>query len=183
MPPSTAVTVLGLLVVFGLPTVGIYRRRTVSEVDWPLIRRMLIKNWVVVTVLVLVVGATDGLAALGLSVPSLSALIDGFLYGFIAFGGTMIAVGLVLRYTGGVTADRGSLVVFDQPIRRRLVVAITGAVVESVFFYGFAIEALLGFGSGPLIAGAAAAGGLLLFRARWSRMNALQWLPGRLFSP
>jgi len=114
----------------------------------------------------------------GFRIPSVGVFVDGLLFGFIAFAGTMLLVGLVLRFTGGVTADEASLVVFDQSLSRRLAIGTTGATVETILFFGFTIEALLAIGTAPWIAGIAAAGGVLLMRAQWDTRNALQWLPG-----
>lgn len=177
---STAVSAVGLVVIFGRPLLMRYRGSLPDDPDWPDIRRMLAQSWTVLIGVALAVTVVDGPAALGLGTPSVGALVGGFLYGFIAFAGTMILVALALRYAGGVTADRGSLVVFDQPISRRLAVATTGAVTESVLYFGFVIEALIRFGTGPWIAGAAAVAGILLSRGQWSSKNALQWLPGAI---
>lgn len=177
---STVVSAVGLVVIFGRPLLARFRGGPPNDPDWPDIRRLLARSWTVLIGVALAVTVVDGPAALGLGAPSVGSLVDGFLYGFIAFAGTMILVALALRYAGGVAADRGSLVVFDQPVSRRLAVATTGAVTESVLYFGFAIEALLGFGTGPWVAGAAAVAGVLLSRGRWSSKNALQWLPGAI---
>lgn len=179
MSLSPVLSVLVVAVAFSLPAIGFYRRRTATDdLDWPRLRRALLGNWAILLGLVLVVGITGEPGDLGLRVPSVGVLVDGLLFGFIAFAGTMLLVGLCFRFAGGLTADAASLVVLDQPVARRLAVAITGATVETALFFGLTIEASLALGSGPLIAGAVAAAGVVLVRARWGPTHALQWLPG-----
>lgn len=178
--PSIVVSALGLVLVYGRPILARYRWDSTADPDWSTIRRLLVENWAVVGVVALAVAAVDGPAALGYRALPVEGVVDGVLYGFVAFAGTMLLVGLALRLFDGVTADAGSLVVLDQPVERRLAVAVTGAVAESLLFYGFALETLLAFGSGPWLAGTAATAGLLLSRARWGPRNALQWLPGAI---
>lgn len=67
---------------------------------------------------------------------------------------------------------------FDESLPRRLAAAVAGATVESLLFYGVALEAVLAFGGPPVVAGAVGAGGLLLARLRWGYGPALQWAPG-----
>lgn len=179
MPPSTFVSLLALSIVFAAPVVSLYRHRGRSEPpDWPRLRVGLALNAaLLVGVIALVVG-TGSPADAGLAVPSVGAIIDGFLFGFIAFGGTMLIVALLAKARGGVSADPASLVVFEQPLHRRLAVAATGATVEALLFFGVAIEAVRGLGGGPYVAGAIAAAGLLAIRARFSVENAVQWVPG-----
>lgn len=181
MSLSAPAAALGLALAFALPVSGLYRGPPdADDVDWPLLRRSLLRNWAALAGIVALVAVAGDPADLGLRVPAVGALVDGLLFGFVAFTGTMLAVALVLRATGGVTADAGSLVAFDQPPARRLAIAVTGAVVETTLFFGFAVEAALGLGSGPWVAGAVGAVGLLLVRARWGVRQALQWLPGAL---
>lgn len=179
MALSPPVALLGLAVSFALPVVGFYRRDPVEDgLDWPRLRRILFRNWGFLGALVVFVLVAGGPEDIGLRVPSVGVFVDGFLFGFVAFAGTMVLVGLVLRYAVGVTAPAASLVVFEQPLSRQLAVAVSGAVIETTIFYGFTVEALFGLGAGPWVAGAAAATGVLLMRAQWSTRNALQWLPG-----
>lgn len=171
--------VLGLVVAFGLPAIGFYRQpRSSDTFDWSFLRRSLFWNWGVLTGFIALATITGQPSDLGFRIPTVGILVDGVLYGFIAFGGTMVLVGLVLRRTGGPTIDAATRTVFGQPPFRRLLVAATGAIVETTIFYGFVLEALLAFNIGPWIAGAGATAGVLLMRARWSTQNALQWLPG-----
>jgi len=170
---------IGLALSFALPTVGYYRQRTATGVDWPRIRRSLLRNWAALGAVVALVLAAGEPRDLWFRVPSVGVLIDGLLYGFIAFAGTMLLVGLAYRFVGdGVPADDASLVVFDQPPGRRLAVAVTGAVVETTLFHGYVPAALLSLGAGPWVAGGAAATGLLLTRAQRGLGNAVQWVPG-----
>lgn len=179
MALSQPLIALGLVVSFGLPAVGLYRRRRLREpLDWARLRRMLLRNWAVLIGLMLLVVVAGRVQDVGFRIPSVGVFIDGLLFGFIAFAGTMLLVGLALRFSGGITADEASLVVFDQPLSRRIAIGITGAAVETILFFGFTIEALLALGTGPWIAGIAAAVGVLLMRAQWDTRNALQWLPG-----
>ncbi|WP_135830521.1 hypothetical protein [Halorussus halobius] len=178
MSLSTALSVLGLALAFGIPTVGVYRRRAASdELDWSRIRAILLRNWAVFGVLAAIAAVSDS-SSLGFRVPGVGPLVDGLLYGFVAFGATMMLVGLASRFAGGVVTSDASLLVLEQPVSRKLAVAVTGAVVETTVFYGFAVETLLGLGAGPWLAGAVAAAGVVLSRARWATGNALQWLPG-----
>lgn len=117
---------------------------------------------------------------LGLGVPSVGTLVDGVLYGSVAFTGAMLAVGLLGRFAGGVAADPDSLVLFEQPVHRRLGAALGTAGVESVVLYGFVVEALFGLGAGPVVAGAAAALGVVLVHGRWGARHAAQWAPGSI---
>lgn len=179
MTLSRPLIVLGLVVSFGLPAVGLYRRRRRrGPLDWARLRRMLLRNWAVLIGLVSLVVVAGRVRDVGFQIPSVGVFVDGLLFGFIAFAGTMILVALALRFAGGVTADEATLVVFDQPLSRRIAIGITGATVETILFFGFSIEALLAIGTGPWIAGIAAAGGVLLMRAQWDSRNALQWVPG-----
>jgi len=179
MPPSTLVSLLALGVVVAVPIVSLYRHWGHSEPpDWPRLRRGLALNAALLVGVVTLVAATGSPADAGLTVPSVGAIIDGFLFGFIAFGGTMLAVALLAKFRGGVSADPASLVVFEQPLHRRLAVAATGATVEALLFFGVAIEAILALGGGPYVAGAVSAAGLLAVRARFSVKNAVQWIPG-----
>lgn len=181
MSLQPAAAAIGLAVAASLPAVALYRRRTaVSDVDWPTVRRALARSWAVLGLLVALVLVAGSPADLGLRVPSVGTLVDGSLYGFIAFAVAMIAVGLAGRLRGGLSADPASLAVFEQPAGRRLLVAVSSATVESLVYYGFVVEALLGLGAGPWLAGAVAVAGVLLARARWGARNALQWLPGSL---
>lgn len=171
--------VLGLAIALALPVLAIRRRRTDDdEVDWPLVRRGLLRWWGVLGLLAGLVVIAGAPADIGLRVGSVDALVDGSLFGFIAFAGTMIVVALVGRAAGGLEADPASLVMFEQPPSRRLAVAVSSATVESVILFGFVVEALFGLGAGPWIAGGVAAASLLVVRARWNNLNALQWLPG-----
>jgi hypothetical protein len=176
--PSEPLLILGLAVSFGLPVVGYYRRGTAGDIDWSHVRRGLLLNWAVLVGLVGFAGLAVGPAMLGYRLPSVGVFVDGFLFGFIAFAGTMLLVAVAARLVGGLTADPTSLVVLEQPLHRRLAVAVTGATVETTLFYGFVVEAVRALGGGPWIAGAGAAGGLLLVRGRWETEHALQWLPG-----
>jgi hypothetical protein len=179
MLSSTVVALLALGIVFAVPVVSCYRHWGRSErPDWPRLRRGLALNAALLVAVVALVVVSGTPADAGLSVPSVGAIIDGFLFGFIAFGGTMLVVALVAKFRGGVSADPASLVVFEQPLGRRLAVAATGATVEALLFFGVAIEAVLALGGSPYLAGAVAAVGLLAVRARFSVANALQWVPG-----
>lgn len=181
MSLPSSLLILGLTLSFGLPVVGIYRRRRDETTpDWEDIRRILRRNWVMLIALVSLVAVTGTVSDLGVRIPAFGVLVDGLLFGFIAFAGTMLLVGLVLRAAGGVAVDAASLVVFEQPAIRRVAVAVTGAVVETTLFFGFAVEALFALGAAPWTAGAAGALGVLLVRAQWSIRNALQWLPGAI---
>lgn len=173
------VLVLGLAVAFGLPAIGFYRKsHSPDAFDWSFLRRSLLWNWGILTGFIALATIAGHPSDLGFRIPTVGVLVDGLLYGFIAFGGTMVLVGLVLRHTGGPTIDAATRTVFEQPPFRRLLVAATGAIVETTIFYGFVVEALLAFNAGPWIAGTGAIVGVLLMRARWSTQNALQWLPG-----
>lgn len=174
---SIALPVLGLALAFGIPVVGRYRRAASDELDWVGIRTVLLRNWAVLGVLAVIAAVSDS-SSLGLRVPGVGPVVDGLLYGFVAFGATMILVGLASRFVGGVVTSEASLVVLEQSAPRQLAVAVTGAVVETTIFYGFAVETLLGLGAGPWLVGAVAATGVVLSRARWGTGNALQWLPG-----
>jgi hypothetical protein len=170
---------LGLVVALGLPVRNVYRRRELrSKLDWPWLRRSLLQNWAIVAGFALLVGVAGAPEDLGLRVPSVDVLVDGLLFGFVAFAGTMVLVGLLLRFRGGLTTSASSLVVFEQPLSSRLFVAATAAVTESVLFYGFAIEAVYGLGGGPWLAGTVAATGTLLSRSWRGADLLIQWLPG-----
>ena len=170
---------LGLVVALGLPVRNVHRRRELrSKLDWPWLRRSLLRNWAVVSGFVLLVGVAGTPEDLGLRVPSVGVLVDGLLFGFIAFAGTMVLVGVLLRFSGGLTTSASSLVVFEQPLSSRLFVAATASVTESTLFYGFAIEAVYGLGGGAWLAGGVAATGTLLSRSWRGTDLVLQWLPG-----
>lgn len=170
---------LGLVVALGLPVRNVYRRRELrSKLDWPWLRRSLLRNWAVVSGFALLVGVAGAPEDLGLRVQSVGVLVDGLLFGFIAFAGTMVLVGVLLRFSGGLTTSASALVVFEQPLSSRLFVAATASVTESTLFYGFAIEAVYGLGGGPWLAGAVAATGTLLSRSWRGTDLVLQWLPG-----
>lgn len=172
---------LGVAVVLAVPLSSFlrYHRRDARDLDWPLIRRGLALNVALVLGVVLaVVGVTGSTAGVGLVVPSVDAVVDGFLYGFIAFGVVMLLVGLLAKFAGGITADPASLVLFEQPLYRRVGAGVVGATVEAVLFYGVAIQSVLALGGGEWIAGGVAAAGLLVIRARWNAAHALQWVPG-----
>ncbi|WP_121820096.1 hypothetical protein [Halostella salina] len=172
---------LGLVLSFALPAVGYHRQRTATSVDWPRIRRSLLRNWAALGAVVALVLVAGEPRDLWLRIPSVGVLVDGLLYGFIAFAGTMLLVALAYRFAGdGIPADDVSLFVFDQPPARRIAVAVTGAVVETTLFHGFVLAALLSLGAGPWVAGGVAATGLLLTRAQRGRSNAVQWVPGAI---
>jgi len=179
MALSPPLAVLGLVLAFAPVAHGAWRgARTDDRPGWPRIRRGLARTWgLALAVLLLVLIAGDP-ADLAIDAPSVGTLVDGTLYGFIAFGGTMLAVALLAKFRGGVSADPASLAVFEQPLHRRLAVAATGATVEALLFFGVAIEAILALGGGPYVAGAVSAAGLLAVRARFSVKNAVQWVPG-----
>lgn len=179
MALQTPIALLVLLLVFVVPVLSIYRgRRHADGLDWPRVRLGLAVNAGIVLGVIALVVATGSRSATGLVVPSVDAIIDGSLFGFIAFGGVMLLVGLLAKFRGGVAADPASLVVFEQPLYRRLAVAVTGATIESLLFYGVAIGAVLALGGGQYVAGGVAAAGLVLVRARFSTANAVQWVPG-----
>jgi len=171
---------LGTLISVGLATGGYYYRRRAEDLNWQRYRRGLARNWIALVALATLVGLRGTAKDLGLRPQPIGTFVDGTLFGFIAFAGTMILVGLVFRFVDELTLDRGSLVVIEQPRSRRLAVALTGATVESIVFYGFVLEAILSRTGEPLLAGVGATAGLLLARGRWGYRNALQWLPGAL---
>lgn len=176
LPPAAAAA--GLAVAATLPAFARYRRRADVDVDWPAVRRALARSTAVLVALVALVAALGSPADLGLRVPSVGTLVDGALYGFIAFAGSMLLVALVGRRRGGVSADPATLALLEQPASRRLLVAVASATVESLVYYGFVVEAVRGLGGGPWLAGAAAVVGVLTARSRWGTASALQWLPG-----
>ena len=170
---------LGLSLAIGLPTFGSYRRRTrAAPPDWAALRSGVLRYWGLFLLIVTLGLLAGGPADLGLSLPSIGTLIDGVLIGYIAFGGTMLLVGLVLRYADTYTTSEAARVAFDQPLSRRLWIASTNAVVEPIVYLGFVLEAVVGLGGPRWLAGVIGATGLLLVRAQWSPRNALQWLPG-----
>lgn len=172
--------VVGLTISLALPALALWRRWTPVKPDWPQIERGLLRWWAVLGLLVGLVAFAGAPSDLGLGVVSVGTLLEEFFYGFVAFAGTMIVVALAGRATGGLAADPASLVVFEQPSSRRLAVAVSSATVESIVLFGFVVEALFGLGAGPWLAGSVAAASLLIVRARWSDVNALQWLPGAI---
>lgn len=190
LPGPVAVLVLGLAA--GLPALARWRRRRGGPVTWPVVRRSLAYNWLALAGIAGVVVSAGAPADLGLRVQPVWTLVDGLLFGFVAFAGTMLGVALVARAAGGTVADPASLVVFEQPLSRRLLVAVTGAVVETTLYYGVALEAAWGLLTGEaggatagvsgatagVVAGGVAVAGVLSLRAEWSRRTALQWLPG-----
>ena len=179
MSLSPPLALLGLALASALPATGFYfSRRSAGPVDWPTVRLGLLRSAAAFLALVALVLLAGDPADLGLRAPGVGTLVDGVLYGFIAFGGSMVVVGLFGRLAGGLEADPASLVVFDQPLGRRLAVAVTAASVDAVLFFGYVVEALFGLGAGPILAGALGAIGLLLVRARWGLRFAVQWLPG-----
>lgn len=180
MTPSTIAAAVALSLALAAPLLGTYRhrRRDAERVDWPEICRGIARYVVVLVVAVALVATAGSPADVGLRFDSTGAIVDGFAYGFIAFGAVMLVVSLLQRYRGADTADPASLVVFDQSPSRRLVAGVAGATVESVLFYGVALEAVLALGGPPVVAGAVGAGGLLLARLRWGHRQALQWAPG-----
>ena len=177
------VALLGLGLAFSLPAIGWYarwRRPDQRDLDWPAVRLGLLRSLAVLAALLALVLAAGGPDDLGLGVPSVGTLVDGVLFGLVAFAGAMLAVGLVGRFAGGVAADPASLVLFEQPVHRRLGAALVTAGVESVVLYGFVVEALLGLGAGPVVAGGAAALGTVLVHGRWGARHAAQWAPGSI---
>lgn len=181
MSLASPVALLGLALAFCLPATGWYlrwRRPPDPEADWATVRLGLVRSLLLAGALVALVLVAGEPGDLGLRVPSVGTLVDGVLFGFIALGGSMLVVGLVLQRAGGVAADPASLVVLDQPVHRQLGVAVLTAGTEAVVFYGFVVEAVAGLGAGRLLAGAVAALGVLLVHARWGARNAAQWVPG-----
>lgn len=177
-PPLVA---LGLTLTLGLPAIGLYRRQWGdTDLDWSDLRRGHLRTWMLFAAVVVLVGVAGRPADLALRIPDVGTIVDGLLFGFVAFAGTMVLVGLSLRVTGGLTLDVASRVVFEQPLPRRLAVAVTNTTVESVLFYGFAIEALHGFGIELWYAGVISSVGVLLARAQWGARHAMQWVPGTL---
>ncbi|MFQ3293578.1 MAG: hypothetical protein ACI9PP_000753 [Halobacteriales archaeon] len=171
---------LGTLISVGLATAGYYFRRRTDDLDWQRYRRGLARNWITLFALGTLAGLLGTAEDLGLRLQAVETFIDGTLFGFIAFAGTMLLVGLVFRFVDDLTLDRGSLVVIKQPRYRRLGVALTGATVESIVFYGFVLEAILSRTGEPWLAGIGATAGLLVARGRWGYRNVIQWLPGAL---
>jgi hypothetical protein len=171
---------LGTLISVGFATAGYYYHRRTDNVDWQRYRRGIARNWIALFALGTLVGLLGSAGDLGLRFQPIGTFIDGTLFGFIAFAGTMILVGLVFRFVDELTLDRGSLVVIEQPRSRRLGVALTGATVESIVFYGFVLEAILSRTGEPWLAGIGATAGLLVARGRWGYRNVIQWLPGAL---
>jgi len=181
MALSPPLAVLGLVLAFAPVALGAWRgARTDERPGWPRIRRGLARTWGLALVVLLLVLVAGEPADLALDAPSVGTLVDGTLYGFIAFGGTMVAVGLALRASGGTVASAATLAVLEQPAHRKLAVAVTGAVAECLLLYGYVVETIAGFGFPPAVGGLLAAAGVVVGRVRWSAREAAQWIPGAL---
>jgi len=179
MALPTPVALLVLALVLGSVAYGHYREIP-DPPDWETLRSGLIRLWALTGVLGALVVFFGTPADVFLGAPSVGTLVDGFLFGFIAYAGTMLLSALAVRQTGGVTASEATLVLLEQPRRRKLGAALTNAVAESLVFYGYAAGALVALGA-PTWAGAlVGTAGFVVTRTRWRVREGLQHLPGAL---
>lgn len=179
MTPSTYVSVLGLLVAFSVPALGLLRRLQddADRVDWPQVGRSIALKASLLAIVVVLVAVAGSPADLGIRVRSRGVLLYYVGIGLLAYGGTMVTVSLLERLSGSITAEPATLVVLNRPLFDRLAAGVTGASVDSLLYYGVAIEAVLALGGGPVVAGSVGAGGLLLARVRWGVRTVLRWTP------